>query len=446
VKTMVKYLLMCGMVAALVVLGGPLACSRVARNNELSAPTGTNTVRSNARQSVRGQILDIHGNPLKEADLSGVAAWQRSEMVANRDRDAEAREGLNVVLTLDAGLQNIVKSELSAAMAKHSPISASCIIVRPGTGEILAISTLPYFDPNQTAHSSANAVSNRVISDAEEPGSAFKVVVVTATLNEHLASLNDVLDPENRQFGFPGRVMHAQDPLGQLMVENIMTKSSGIGKTRIGVLLGNERLHEYIEKFGFGTPTGISLPGEVGGTVPPIERWRKFSITQISSGHGLTVTPLQLVMAMSAIANKGLLMRPMLVDRLEGPNGKIALKYKPRQVRQVATPETIREMVTALKTVITPEGPGMQASLKHYTVAGKTGTAQKVEHGQYVHKYLSSFIGFFPADNPELCIAVVMDEPKDSYYGGLVAAPVFHTIAERAARYLNLKPDIEPKP
>ena len=443
---MVKYGLMCGMAAALTVLSGRLACLRAAHNNELRASAGTNTVRTNARQSVRGQILDIHGNPLVEAGLSGIAAWQRSEMVANRDRDAESRDGLNVVLTLDAGLQNIVKGELAAGMAKHSPISASCIMVRPGTGEILAMSTLPNFDPTQPGHSSTNAMGNRVISEAEEPGSAFKIVVATAALNEHLVSLNNVLDPENRQFGFPGCVLHVHEPLGQLTVENIITKSSGIGKTKIGVLLGNEKLHEYIEKFGFGTPTGISLPGEVGGTMPPIERWSKVSITQIPLGHGLTVTPLQMAMAMSAIANKGLLMRPMLVDRLEDPNGRIMVKYKPQPVRQVATPETIREMVTALKTVVTPEGTGVQAGLEHYTIAGETGTAQKVEHGQYVHKYLSSFIGFFPADNPELCISVVMDEPRDGYYGDLVAAPVFHAIAERAANYLNLKPDIEPKP
>jgi cell division protein FtsI/penicillin-binding protein 2 len=136
----------------------------------------------------------------------------------------------------------------------------------------------------------------------------------------------------------------------------------------------------------------------------------------------------------------------MLVDRLEDAAGKVVVKYKPQAVRQVAAPETIQEMVTALKTVVTPEGTAVQGSLEHYTVAGKTGTAQKAEHGQYVQKFYSSFIGFFPADNPEICISVVMDEPRDSHFGGLVAAPVFHAIAERAANYLNVKPDIEPEP
>jgi cell division protein FtsI/penicillin-binding protein 2 len=178
----------------------------------------------------------------------------------------------------------------------------------------------------------------------------------------------------------------------------------------------------------------------------PLKDWSKVSIAQIPMGQGLTVTPLQMAMAMSAIANKGLLMRPMLADRLEDATGKLMVKYEPQPVRQVASPETIQEMVTALKTVVTREGTAVQAGLEHYTVAGKTGTAQKVEHGQYVQKFFSSFIGFFPADNPELCILVVMDEPRDSHYGGMVAAPVFHAIAERAANYLNLKPDIVPEP
>ncbi len=189
----------------------------------------------------------------------------------------------------------------------------------------------------------------------------------------------------------------------------------------------------------------MPLPGEVAGTVHPLKDWSKVSIAQIPMGQGVTVTPLQMVMAMSALANRGLLMRPMLVSRLEDSTGKVVVNYKPQPVRQVADVETIRDMVTALKTVVTRDGTAVAGALEHYTVAGKTGTAQKVEHGVYVQKFFSSFIGFFPADNPQVCISVVMDEPRDSHYGGLVAAPVFHAIAERAANYLNLKPDIEPE-
>jgi cell division protein FtsI/penicillin-binding protein 2 len=386
-------------------------------------------------------------------DLSGIPGWRKTEMdkrqrelVAYRDQDVEPRDGLNVVLTLDAGLQNIVESELAAGMEKHSPISASCVMVRPRTGEILAMATLPNFDPNQPGHSPMEALRNRVISDTAEPGSTFKIVVVTAGLNENVVSLNDVFDCEHGRFNYAGRLLHDHEPFGLLTVENIITKSSNIGAAKIGIKLGDDKLYEYIQKFGFGRRTEIPLPGEVWGTVHPLKNWSRVSIAQIPMGQGITVTPLQMVMAMSAIANKGLLMRPMLVDRLENPAGNVVVQYKPQAVRQIAGLETIREMVTALKTVVTPEGTAAQGSLEHYTVAGKTGTAQKVEHGQYVQKFFSSFIGFFPADNPELCISVVMDEPRDSHYGGLVAAPVFHAIAERAANYLNLKPDIEAEP
>jgi cell division protein FtsI/penicillin-binding protein 2 len=386
-------------------------------------------------------------------DLTGIAGWRKTEMdkhqhelVAYRNEDVEPRDGLNVVLTLDAGLQNIVESELAKGVEIHCPISASCIVVRPRTGEILAMATLPNFDPNQPGHSPMDALRNRVISDTAEPGSTFKIVVVMAGLNEHVVTLNDVFDCERGHFAYAGRILHDSEPHGLLTVENIITKSSNIGAAKIGIKLGEDKLYEYIQKFGFGRRTDIPLPAEGRGTVHPLKEWYKVSIAQIPMGQGITVTPLQMVMAMSAIANKGLLMRPMLVDRLEDPDGKLAVKYQPQPIRQVASPETIRDMLTALKTVVTPEGTAVQAALEHYTVAGKTGTAQKVEHGQYVQKFFSSFIGFFPADNPEICISVVMDEPRDSHYGGLVAAPVFHAIAERAANYLNLKPDIESEP
>jgi cell division protein FtsI/penicillin-binding protein 2 len=319
-------------------------------------------------------------------------------------------------------------------------------MVRPRTGEILAMATLPNFDPNEPGHSPMDALRNRVISDTAEPGSTFKIVVVTAGLNENVVSLNNVFDCEEGHFSYAGRMLHDHEPFGLLTVERIITKSSNIGAAKIGIKLGDDKLYEYIQRFGFGARTGIPLPGEVAGTVHPLKNWSKVSIAQIPMGQGVTVTPLQMVMAMSALANHGVLMRPMLVDRLEDASGKVIVKYKPQPVRQVAGPETIREMVTALKTVVTRDGTAVQGGLEHYTVAGKTGTAQKVEHGQYVQKFYSSFIGFFPADNPEICISVVMDEPRDSHYGGVVAAPVFHAIAERAANYLNLKPDIEPEP
>jgi cell division protein FtsI/penicillin-binding protein 2 len=385
--------------------------------------------------------------------LSGIRGWRKTEMdkrqrelVAYREEDVAPRDGLNVVLTLDAGLQNIVESELAAGMQKHSPISISCIMLRPRTGEILAMATLPNFDPNHPGLFPMDALRNRVIADIAEPGSTFKIVVVSAGLNEHLVTLNDIFDCERGHFYYAGRTLHDHESYGLLSVENIITKSSNIGAAKIGIRLGDEKLWTYIHNFGFGQHTGIPLPGEVEGIVHPLHNWTKVSIAQIPMGQGVSVTPLQTALAMGAIANNGVLMRPMLVSRLEETDGTVVAHYDPQPVRRVINPEAIADMVRALKTVPTKEGTAVQAALDHYTVAGKTGTAQKVENGHYVEKFYSSFIGFFPADHPALCISVVMDEAKDGHYGGIVAAPVFHAIAERAANYLNLKPDVQLEP
>ncbi len=401
-----------------------------------------------------GEMVGRNGIELSmESKLSGVAGWRRTELdgkhrelVAYRDQDVEARDGLNVVLTIDAGLQHIVETELADAMGKHTPISISATVVRPRTGEILAMATLPNFDPNRPGIFPPEALRNRVISDLAEPGSTFKIVVVSGGLNENVIKLTDQFDCEHGRFSYAGRVLHDHDSHGLLSVEAIITHSSNIGAAKIGIKMGDAKLYDYICKFGFGTRTGLPLGGEIRGIVYPTKDWSKVSIAQIPMGHGIAVTPLQMVMAMSAIANDGRLMRPILIDRLEDEEGRIVAKYQPQILREVVSSTVAKQMISALKTVVSPEGTAPKAKLEHYTVAGKTGTAQKAEHGVYVSgKFFSSFIGFFPADNPELCISIVMDEPKQGYYGGQTAAPYFKNIAERAANYLNLKPDIFPE-
>ena len=385
--------------------------------------------------------------------LTGTAGWlrtetdvRRREMVAYRDQDVEPRDGLNVVLTIDAGLQNIVETELAEAMPKHSPISISCTVIRPKTGEILAMATLPNFDPNRPGAFSMDALRNRVISDISEPGSTFKIVVVSGALNDGVVKLTDQFNCENGAFAYAGKVLHDHERYGVLSVERIITKSSNIGAAKIAIeRLHEQKLYDYIRDFGFGKKTGLPLPGEVSGIFHPLKNWSKVSVAQIPMGQGIATTPLQTMMAMCAIANHGKLMRPMIVSRLEDAEGNEVVHNSPQEVRQVISASAAHEMVTALKTVVSDDGTAPKARLDHYTVAGKTGTAQKAENGVYAHgKYFSSFIGFFPADEPELCISVVMDEPKNGHYGGQTAAPVFKDIAERAARYLNLKPDLQP--
>ena len=381
--------------------------------------------------------------------LSGVAGWrvtetdrQRRELVALRDEDVQARDGLNVVLTIDSVIQHIVETALADAMEKHTPISITGVVMRPRTGEILAMATLPDFDPNNPGASPADARRDRVISDVMEPGSTFKIVVVSGALNDGVVHFNDTFNCEEGHFAYAGRVLHDHEPFGMLTTKSIITKSSNIGAAKIGIRLGENRLYDYATEYGFGEHTGVSLPGEVNGILYPVKKWSKVSIAQIPMGQGVAVTRLQMLMAMDAIANGGWLMRPMLVNRLEDHNGNVVQQYAPQRVRQVISDATDKLMVEALKTVVSPEGTAPGAAMKDYTVAGKTGTAQKVGPDGYERgRYFATFIGFFPADNPQLCISVVMDEPKEGYYGGQVCGPVFREIAERCASYLNIPPD-----
>ena len=389
-----------------------------------------------------------------DAKLSGVRGWrltetdrQRRELVVWREQDVEPRDGLNVVLTIDSIIQHIVEGALVEAAKRHAPISISCVVTRPRTGEILAMATLPNFNPNNPGATRVEARRNRVICDVAEPGSTFKVVPVSGALNEGVVRLTDAFDCERGNFVYAGKVLRDHESYGVLTVENIITRSSNIGAAKIGIKMGEARLHQYICDFGFGARTGIPLLGEVGGIVHPLKEWNRLSISRIPMGHEIAATPMQMVMAMCAIANKGCLMRPMLIDRLEDRDGKVAAKYYPQRVRQAISEAAAKQMVQALKTVVSPEGTAPKAALEHYTVAGKTGTAQKAGLGGYLPgKYFSSFIGFFPADAPELCIYVAMDEPKQGYYGGQTAAPIFKQIAEGAANYLNICPDLDCEP
>ncbi len=398
---------------------------------------------------VLAQIVGRDGIELSlQKQLSGVAGWKltevdrrQRELVAQRDEDVHARNGLDVVLTIDAAVQHIVETALAEALQKHTPKSITGIVMRPSTGEILALASLPNYDPNQP-NTITPETRDRVITDVMEPGSTFKIVVVSGALNNGVVKLTDQFDCEHGHFAFAGRVLHDAEPHGILNVEEIITKSSNIGAAKIGIQLGAQNLYDYAWNYGFGQRTGIPLPGEARGFLYPVKDWSKVSIAQIPMGHGVAVTRLQMLYAMGAIANGGWLMRPMIVNRLQEHDGSVVQRYAPERIRQVISPKADAEIIEALKTVPTKQGTAPDAALKNYVVAGKTGTAEKVEHGAYVHgKYVASFIGFFPADNPQLCISVVMDEPKEGYYGGQVCGPVFRDIAERCASYLNIPPD-----
>jgi cell division protein FtsI/penicillin-binding protein 2 len=408
--------------------------------------TGTN------RSAWRSDVVGKDGVELTlDSILGGVGGWQRirrdvrgGELVAHREQDVAPRPGLNVVLTLDAGLQTIVESEIQDAYHKHSPASVSAILVRPRTGEILALANYPTFDPNDPGAADDAARRNRTIADVNEPGSTFKIVTVSGALNEGVVELDQQFDCERGRFYFRGQHLGDHQPLGVLTVEDIIARSSNIGAAKVGIQLGEPRLLHYVQSFGFGERTGIPLPGEVRGMVHPLNQWSKISVAWVPMGHEVSVTPLQMVMAMSAVANGGRLMRPLLVDRVEDGQGRIVAKTQPVFVRQVIGESAARKMVRALKAAVL-SGTATKAQVDCYAVAGKTGTAQKIKNGVYSHtEHFASFIGFLPADDPQICLSVVMDEPRQGSYGGETAAPVFQRIATRAASYLGLPPVLPP--
>jgi cell division protein FtsI/penicillin-binding protein 2 len=390
-----------------------------------------------------------------DAKLRGVPGWRVSgsdsrgrELVSQRGEDVEAHNGLNVVLTIDAAIQQIVESALTNAMAKHTPEGITGIVIRPRTGEILALASLPSFDPNDLPTVNGNTEPDRVISDVMEPGSTFKTIVISGALNEHVVTLNDKVFCENGIFHYGGITLHDSEHnhLGETPIWQVLQKSSNIGASKVGMKLGKDKLYEYMTDFGLGAYTGIPLPHEVSAKnfVRPPEQWGKYSIAQIPMGQGVAVTRLQMAMAVAAIANGGVLMHPMLVKRLQDDNGNVIQSYEPQMVRRVLSEATAAEMTKALKTVVSSDGTAPLAAITNYVVAGKTGTAQKVVDGKYSNdRYFVSFIGYFPADHPELCISIVMDSPKEGgrAFGGALCGPVFAEIGKRCASYLNIPAD-----
>ncbi len=394
---------------------------------------------------------DIEGREGIESSLDpvlrGARGWREVQRVI-RDRTAvyeageevAARPGLNVVLTIDANLQRIAEAELQAACDRHSPKGASCVMVRPATGEILALANYPTFDPNRPGEASADARRNRAIADMHEPGSTFKVVTIAGALDAGVVRLDEPIDCQQGSFLFWGERLSDVHPSGVLSVLMVVAKSSNIGAAKVGIRMGPPLLYESVRRFGLGELTGIPLPGERSGLVWPTNRWSKISVAWIPMGHEVATTPLQMTMAVAAVANGGRLMRPMLVKQVEDDNGRVVRTAQPLVRRQVIREETARQMVAALKTAV-ESGTGVRAQLEHYPVAGKTGTAQKVVNGAYVHdRHFASFVGFFPADDPQLCIGVFLDEPKKGRYGGETAAPVFQAMARQAAGYMGIPP------
>lgn len=407
--------------------------------------TGFANVEQPEEHGIQGVELSMDryltGHPgyrLIERDRTGV------ELVQHRGIEQAARQGLTVQLTVDTALQSIVESELEAAVKKYTPEKAIAILMRPKTGEILAMANRPHFDLNKRQDAAPEQMKNRAIIDMIEPGSTFKIVTVSGALNERLVRPDTHLYCENGRWEYNKNVLRDAHPMGDLSVHDVLVHSSNIGAAKLGVQLGATRLHRLIRSFGFGERTGIDLPGEIDGLLHPVSRWSAISVTHIPMGHEVGVTPLQVVMAMGAIANGGKLMAPRVVHSINDERGQPIADFPPVPVRQVISAETVRQVTAALEDVTGAHGTAKLAAVPGFRVAGKTGTAQKPgPHGYIPGKYVVSFVGFMPVEDPEFVCLVTLDsahtKPGENY-GGQVCAPVFANIAARAARYLGLEP------
>jgi len=370
------------------------------------------------------------------------------EIVAYRQMEKPARDGYNVRLTVDMALQSIVESELDAAVKQYNPTAAIIILMDPKTGSILAMGNRPSFDPNALLEAKDEQMKNRAIIDMVEPGSTFKIVTAAAALNEKTATLDSTVFCNNGSFAYGGRTLRDHHGFGNLTVEDVLAKSSNIGSAKLAMGLGDLRLYEYVRRFGFGERTGVFLPGEINGTVHPPHKWSKISITRIPMGHEVAVTPLQIATAMCVIANGGKLMMPRIIDSVTDAEGNVVQQFDPIEIRRVIEPETAAQIAQALKKVVSKQGTAILAKVPGFDVAGKTGTAQKVDpKGGYTPgKYVVSFLGYMPVENPRFVGLVMLDDAKASSglnYGGLIAAPIFRQIAEKAARHFNLEPQPE---
>jgi len=368
------------------------------------------------------------------------------EIVAYRGHERPAKDGMTVELTIDMALQDIVERELDEAYRQLNPQMITAVFVRPRTGEILAMATRPAFNPNNPGDAPVETTKNRAILDMVEPGSTFKIVVIAAALEQKAVTPESMFHCENGSFAYAGKILRDVHGYGSMSVHDILVKSSNIGCAKIAMHLGADTFYEYIRRFGFGQRTGLGLPGEIPGLVRPRHSWTGLSITRVPMGHEIAVTPLQIAMSMSVIANSGKMMLPQIVRAVRDGDGREVVAFSPEVLRRVVSEDTAAKVGASLTDVVGERGTARLAAIPGYPVAGKTGTAQRVDpNGGYAAgKYVVSFAGYFPAGDPEVAGIVLVDDartPGGRNYGGTVAAPIFARIGEAMARQLELVPE-----
>jgi len=364
-------------------------------------------------------------------------ARQREFMLENNLMPA--RDGFDLVLTIDETIQYLAEMSLQKSYEKYKAKAASIIVMNVKTGEILALANRPTYDLSNLQGSTVESRTNRAVSYVYEPGSVFKIVTASAALEEEAFIEKDVIFCENGEYRVGNHILHDHRPHGRLTFQEVFEVSSNIGVTKIAQKIGPQQVYKYANRFRFGLPTGIDLKGEVGGYLKHPSRWSKTSIGAVPIGHEVTATPLQLVSALAALANDGIFMRPFIVKEIKDQKNQRIKSFEPRVLDRVISRDTARR-VTKILTGVVDKGTGKRAQMEGIKVAGKTGTAQKVVAGKYSHsEFYATFMGFAPADDPLLAAIVVFDDPSPSHYGGTVAAPVFKEVIENALKYLESK-------
>ena len=371
--------------------------------------------------------------------LTGTPGWvvrqlsgKGNSLPNNRLPSKAPVDGNNIQLTIDLDYQVVLQEELYRRINETEAQSGMGILINPQTGEILAMASLPDFDSNYPSKYSMEYHKNRVLTDQFEPGSTFKFVAAAAALKHQLVDLNEEFFCENGQFTFAGEIVNDHEDYGLLTFPQIIENSSNVGIIKIAERIGTKKLYRACRDFGFGMPTNISFSGESPGTLRHLTKWSGFSIASVSMGQEIAVTTLQLAMAYAAIANGGFLMKPLLVKQIIDSNGKSIYKESPEVLRKVSKPKVMKQL-TKMLTRVVETGTGTSAHLPGWSIAGKTGTAEKFIDGEYSKtKYISNFAGFFPSDNPQIVGVVVINEPKYGFHwGGIGAAPVFRRVVKR---------------
>ena len=355
-------------------------------------------------------------------------------------------DGADVVLTIDSIVQAVVEDALDWGMKMYHAKGGSIVVLEPRSGDVLAMATRPGYDPRAPGEAPTEARRNRAVTDLFEPGSVFKVVTAAALLEEKRITPDEMIDCEHGSVPTVGRhVLHDHTPYDVLSFRDVIKLSSNIGTAKAAQRLSPEELYRGITAFGFGRPTGIEVSGEIAGLVPPPRQWSKVSMWNIPIGQGVAVTPIQLASMMAAIANGGTRVFPHVVQRIQTPQGRVIRATPTRTGERIIRSDTaaiLQDMLTA----VVESGTGRLAKVQGLTVAGKTGTAQKVEpDGHYSHsRYVASFVGFGPVPDSSFVIAVSMDEPRPAYYGGVVSAPIFQRIVERLMSYWGAQRQMAP--